>query len=190
MDGNETLTDTNRKRTKGVMVRLPRSTIERIDDYAGDTHSSRPDFITDAIRRYIGYILKESASVMMQIEGLEVSNEAKQIYFSQQMSERIYSEYESYRKSKESESRTKDVSVLISMPPGLQREIAGVVDSTGIFNGNQEFIKVAIYHLFSLLEEEGSNMEFIREFHAMPDRSRVLERELEQIRMELNENQS
>ena len=190
MDRNETLTDINRKRTKGVMVRLPRSTIERIDDYAGNTHSSRPDFITDAIRRFIGYILRESASVMMQIEGLEVSNEAKQIYSSQQIGERIYSEYESYRKTKESESRTKDVSVLISMPLGLQREIAGVVDFMEIFSGNQEFIKVAIYHLFSLLEEENSNLEFIKEFHAMPNRNRVLESELEKIRMELNENRS
>ena len=190
MDRNEKLTDVNGKRTKSVMVRLPITMVEHIDRFAGYTHSSRPDFITDAIRRYIGYILRESSSVTVQIKGLEVSDEAKRIYFSQQMSERINQEYELYKRSKKGRSGTKEISVLISMPLGLYGTITDTVEFTGIFNGNQEFIKVAIYHLFALLDKEASDMNAVSSFHTIIDRESVLKKELEQIRSEIDGKQS
>lgn len=185
-NGNEKLTDSESRKTKQVMVRLPRSTAERIDDFAGDTHSSRPDFITDSVRQFIDHVLKESASVIVQIEDLEVSKQAKEVYFMQQMGNRLYPEFDAYQKSKQGNQKGQDVSVLISMPTGLQRMITDVVESTGLFSGNQEFIKVSIYYLLSKLSEIGSMMEIVRDFQAMPDGSKALEEELEQIRKELD----
>ena len=168
------------------MVRLPETTVERIDRYTGDTYSSRPDFITDAVRRYVGYILRESSSVAVQIESLEVSDKAKRVYFLQQMNDRISHEYESYNRSREARIRAKEISILISMPLGLYRIIAEIVEFTGIFRGNQEFIKVAICRLFALLDGEASDMDAIERFHAVIDSNSVLEKELEQIRTEIN----
>ena len=168
------------------MVRLPRSTAERIDDFAGDTHSSRPDFITDAVRQYIVHVLKESADVVIQVEGLEVSKQAKEVYFLQEMGNRLYPEFESYRKSREGNQKAQDVSVLISMPLGLQREMTETVESTGLFSGNQELIKISIHYMFGKMSEVSDLMEIVKGFQALPDGSKALEEELDEIRRELN----
>ena len=189
-DENGKLTEFEGKRTKQVMVRLPRSTTERIDDFAGDTHSSRPDFITDAVRQYIVHVLKESADVIIRIEGLEVSKQAKEVYFLQEMGNRLYPEFESYRKSKDGNQKAQDVSVLISMPLGLQREITETVESTGLFSGTQEFIKVSIHYMFGRMSDVNDLKEVVKGFQALPDGSKALEEELDEIRRELNNRRS
>lgn len=172
------------------MVRIPRSTAERIDDFAGDTHSSRPDFITDSVRQYITHVMDEASSVVVSIEGLEVSKQAKEVYFAQQMGERLYHEFDSYRKSREGNQKIQDVSVLISMPIGLLRMVSEVVGYTGLFSNNQEFIKVSVHYMFRQMSETRDRMEIVESFQAMPDGSKALEEELEQIRMELSGNNS
>ncbi len=187
-DGNENLTKSEGKKTKQVMVRLPRCTVERIDDFAGYTHSSRPDFITDAVRQYIRHILEESSRITVRLEDLEVSKDAKDLYFTEQMGYVMYDEYESYRKSRENDSSTKDVSVLVSMPVGLDEKIRETMSATGLFSSNQEFIKVAVEYLFILMDEVKNNLETVKEFQALPEGSRALEEELEEIRKELSSN--
>lgn len=172
------------------MVRIPRSTAERIDDFAGDTHSSRPDFITDSVRQYITHVMDEASSVVVSIEGLEVSKQAKEVYFAQQMGERLYHEFDSYRRSREGNQKIQDVSVLISMPIGLLRMISEVVGCTGLFSNNQEFIKISVHYMFHLISETRGRMEVVEGFQAMPDGRKALEEELEQIRMELSGNGS
>lgn len=189
-NGNENITESGGKRTKQVMVRIPRSTAERIDDFAGDTHSSRPDFITDSVRQYITHVMDEASSVVVSIEGLEVSKQAKEVYFAQQMGERLYHEFDSYRKSREGNQKIQDVSVLISMPIGLLRMVSEVVGYTGLFSNNQEFIKVSVHYMFRQMSETRDRMEIVESFQAMPDGSKALEEELEQIRMELSGNNS
>ena len=159
-DENGKLTESEGKRTKQVMVRLPRSTAERIDDFAGDTHSSRPDFITDAVRQYIVHVLKESADVVIQVEGLEVSKQAKEVYFLQEMGNRLYPEFESYRKSREGNQKA--------------------------HSGNQELIKISIHYMFGKMSEVSDLMEIVKGFQALPDGSKALEEELDEIRRELN----
>lgn len=167
------------------MVRLPRCTVERIDDFAGYTHSSRPDFITDAVRQYIRHILEESSRIAVKLEGLDVSKDAKNVYFTQQMDQVMYDEYSSYKRSRETDASTKDVSVLVSMSVGLDEKIRETISATGLFSSNQEFIKIATEFLFILLDEMNRNMESVKEFQALPEGSRALEEELEDIRREL-----
>lgn len=190
MNGNESITEPGKKRTKQVMVRIPRSTVERIDDFAGNTHSSRPDFIIDSVRQYITHVMDEASFVVVSIEGLEVSKQAKEVYFAQQMGERLYHEFDSYRKSREGNQKIKDVSVLISMPIGLLRMISEVVGCTGLFSNNQEFIKVSVHYMFRQMSEIRDRMEIVESFQAMSDGRKALEEELEQIRMELSGNSS
>lgn len=185
MDGNGNLTESEGRKTKQVMVRIPRTTVDRIDDFAGDTHSSRPDFITDSVRQYITHVMNEASSVIVQIEGLDVSKQAKEVYFTQQMGERLFTEFEAYRKSRAGNQKTQDVSVLISMPSGLQRMISDVVKGTGLFSSNQNFIKVSVYYMFYQMFETRNRMEIVEGFQAMPDGKKALEEELEQIRKEL-----
>lgn len=45
-----------------AMVCFPLAVVDRIDDFAGHTHSSRPDFITDAVRQYTAHVLRGSIS--------------------------------------------------------------------------------------------------------------------------------
>lgn len=183
MDGNGKLTVSEGKRTKGVMVRLPKLTVERIDDFAGDTHSSRPDFIEDAVRQYIQHVISESSRVISSLEGLEVSKQAKEVYFIQEMGRVLYHEMDGYRNSKG--NRMQEISVLVSMPVGLQRMITDTVEFTGLFGGNQEFIKTAIHFMFDRMGSIKADLEAVAEFQSMPNGSRALEEELEQIRREL-----
>ena len=186
-DGNETITKSEGKRTKQVMVRLPRCTVERIDDFAGYTHSSRPDFITDAVRQYIRHILEESSKIAVKLKDLEVSKDAKDVDFTQEMNQVMYNEYSSYKRSRETEAPTKGASVLVSMPTGLDEKIRETISVTGLFSSNQEFIKIATEYLFILLDEMTRNMESVKEFQALPESSRSLEEELEKIRRELTD---
>ena len=185
MDENGNLTESGGKKNKQVMVRIPRTTMDRIDDFASDTHSSRPDLITDSVRQYITHVMNETSSVIVQIEDLDVSKQAKEVYFTQQMGERLFTEFEAYRKSKAGNQKTQDVSVLISMPLGLQKMISDVVKSTGLFSSNQEFIKVSVYYMFYQMSEIRNRMEIVERFQAMPDGKKALEEELEQIKKEL-----
>lgn len=170
---------------KKVMVRLSRSTVDRIDDYAGNTHSSRPDFITDAVRQYGIHVLRESVQVISRVDVLDVSKQAKEVYYTQQMSERLYREMDAYRKSREGTQRSQDVSILVTMPAGLHGMIADIVAVTGIFSGIQEFIKVSVHHMFWQMGEYTYLIEEIGAFQSNGD-GKALEDELEQIRRELN----
>lgn len=171
---------------KKVMVRLSKFTVDRIDDYAGHTHSSRPDFIIDAVRQYTIHVLRESVDVISHIDGMGVSKQAKDVYFAQQMSERLYPEMDSYRRSREGASRVQDISVLVTMPMGMHRTIIGIVGSTGLFTGMQEFIKVSVEFMFRQMDEMDALMEEVTGFQSSPEAGRSLEEELEQIRRELD----
>ena len=80
-DGKGTITKNEGKRTKQVMVRIPKSTAEQIDDFAGNTHSSRPDFIIDSIRQFTDFIVKETATIAVQTETTDYPGEVKEAYF-------------------------------------------------------------------------------------------------------------
>ena len=187
-EGKGKVTDSDGKRTKQVMVRFPKYTVERIDDYAGDTHSSRPDFVIDSVRQYIPHIVHEAALVITEIEGVDVSSQAKGMFFYERMSERIFQEIESYRKSKESSPKGQDVSVLISIPVGLNASIFRIVESTGFFSSNQELIKTAVHWMFTNLESVRDGMSLISGFNSSIDGKKSLEEELRKLRAEVGKN--
>ena len=173
-----------------VMVRLPPAVVDRIDDFAGHTHSSRPDFITDAVRQYVVHVLRESVHVITDIEGLEVSKQAKEMYFARRMMECLYEEMNGYRMSREGTQRVRDVSILISMPAGLVAMVTDTVEATGLFSGNQEFIKVSVWYMFRQMGECGYLLEEVAGFMSSPEGSTSLEEELERIRRELGGERS
>ena len=184
-EGKGKVTDSDGKRTKQVMVRFPRYTVERIDDYAGDTHSSRPDFVIDSVRQYIPHIVKEATTVITEIEGVDVSRQAKDMFFIERMGERMFSETESYRKSKESSPKGQDVSVLVSFPVGLNEMILRTIECTGLFSSNQELIKTAVHWLFIQMDNIEKTMETISDYQMSENVGRVLEEELEKLRREI-----
>lgn len=185
-EGKGKITDSESKKTKQVMIRFPKYTVECIDDFAGDTHSSRPDFVIDSIRQYVAHIVREAALVITEVDGVDVSNQAKEAFFYERMSERMFSETESYRKSKENSPKGQDVSVLISMPLGLNRMVLEIVDSTDLFSSNQEIIKTAVHWMITQMNEIKVGLEVVSEFRSAKDNGKSLEMELEQIRRELN----
>lgn len=186
-EGKGKVTDSDGKRTKQVMVRFPKYTVERIDDYAGDTHSSRPDFVIDSVRQYISHIVREAVTVITEIETVDVSRRAKDLFFFERMGERMFPETESYRKSKESSPKGQDVSVLVSFPTGLNDKILRTVESTSLFSSNQELIKTAVHWMLSHIDDVEKGLEVVSEFQSTKDNGKVLERELERIRKELSD---
>ncbi len=186
-EGKGKVTDSDGKRTKQVMVRFPKYTVERIDDYAGDTHSSRPDFVIDSVRQYIPHILREAATVITEIEGIDVSRQAKDMFFIERMGERMFSETESYRKSKESSPKGQDVSVLVSFPIGLNDKVRRTVEATGLFSSNQELIKIAVHWTLNHIGDVEKGLEVVLEFQSTRDNGKALEKELEIIRREIGD---
>lgn len=185
-EGKGKVTDSDGKKTKQVMVRFPKYTVERIDDYAGDTHSSRPDFVIDSVRQYIPHIVREAATVITEIEGVDVSRQAKNMFFIERMGERMFPETESYRKSKESSPKGQDVSVLVSFPVGLNEMILRTVEYTGLFSSNQEFIKTAVHWMFEQMSNIGSMADFLFDFQSSKVESQSLEEELKRLRKEVD----
>ena len=185
-EGKGKVTDSNGRRTKQIMVRFPKYTVERIDDYAGYTHSSRPDFVIDSVRQYIPHIIMESATVITEIEGVDVSRQAKDLFFIERMGERMFSETESYRKSKESSPKGQDVSVLVSFPTGLNDMILRTVSSMGLFSSNQELIKIAVHWMFGHMKDVQDCMGHVTGFCSV-DNKKMLEIELRKLRLELDE---
>ena len=186
VDGKERITDSEGKRTKQVMVRFPRYTIEMIDDYAGNTHSSRPDFVIDSVRQYIPHIIHEAAIIITEIETVDVSKQAKDLFFFERMGEKMFPETESYKKSKQSSPKGQDISVLVSFPAGLNEKIHSTVQSTNLFSSNQELIKIAVHWMLNHVEDVEKGLEVVSEFMSMNDSGKALEKELEQIRREMN----
>ena len=184
-DGKEIITKNEGKRTKQVMVRIPRSTAEQIDEFAGDTHSSRPDFIIDSIRQFTDYIVRETASIAVQTETTEYSREVKEAYFKEEALKRFFWEYDTYSTAKKNEPRSKEVSVLVSIPVGLLDIVNNVVEITDLFSGVQEYIKVAIYHMFRRSREFESSREALSEFRSVVEGTILLEDELQQLREEM-----
>ncbi len=185
-EGKGKVTDSDGKRTKQVMVRFPKYTVERIDDYAGDTHSSRPDFVIDSVRQYIPHIVREAATVITEIEGVDVSRQAKDMFFIERMGERMFPETESYRKSKESSPKGQDVSVLVSFPVGLNEMILRTVEYMGLFSSNQDLIKTAVHWLFVQMDIFEKTLETISDYHMSDNVGRALEEELEKLRREIS----
>ncbi|MDO5853816.1 MAG: hypothetical protein Q4Q62_07250 [Thermoplasmata archaeon] len=185
VDGQESITKTERKPSKQIMLRLPEVTVQHIDEYAGDTHSSRPDFITDAVRQYIRYILRESTDLVFRIDAMDVSQAAKAAFYGEYMGQRVFSEFEAYRSARRGKATTKDISVLISIPWGLDAKITETVSATGLFKNNQEFIKVAIEYMFRYMSDEAYRLEFVGSFQSKTDTRKALNEELKQIRKEL-----
>ena len=185
-EGKGKVTDSDGKRTKQVMVRFPKYTVERIDDYAGDTHSSRPDFVIDSVRQYIPHIVREAATVITEIEGVDVSRQAKDMFFIERMGERMFPETESYRKSKESSPKGQDVSVLVSFPVGLNDMILKTVESTRLFSSNQDFIKTAVHWMFGQMDDVQDHMGYVTGFCSV-DNKRLLELELRKLRSEMDD---
>lgn len=181
------ITNCEGKKTKQVMVRFPRFTVECIDDFTGDTHSSRPDFVIDAVRQYIPHVICDAATAITEMEGVNVSHQAKDVFFYERMSESMFPEAESYRKSKDSSPKGQDISVLVSMPVGLNQMIADVVESTGLFSSNQELIKTAVHWMINHMNDVKQGLELVSGFRFAKDNGRSLERELEQIRRELSD---
>ncbi|QHK17997.1 hypothetical protein JS82_07710 [Methanomassiliicoccaceae archaeon DOK] len=184
-EGKGKVTDSDGKRTKQVMVRFPKYTVERIDDYAGDTHSSRPDFVIDSVRQYIPHIVREAATVITEIEAVDVSRQAKDMFFIERMGERMFPETESYRKSKEGSPKGQDISVLVSFPTGLNDRILRTVESTNLFSSNQELIKTAVHWMLNHMGDVENGLEVVSEFQSTRDNGKALEKELERIRKEL-----
>lgn len=184
-DWNGCITETKKKKNKQVMVRIPRTTAERIDRYAGNTHSSRPDFIIDSIRQYIAHVADMASSVIVQMNNLDVSKQAKEVYFVQYMNEQLGTEFDSYRNARGLDQKTQEVSVLISVPVGLQNQITELVRSTGLFSGNQEFIKVSVHYMFRKMSETMDRMDIVDRFQTVQDDEKALEEELELIKKEL-----
>lgn len=185
-EGKERITDGGKK-TKQVMVRFPRHTVERIDDYAGYTHSSRPDFVIDSIREYIMHISGKAVSVITEIEGVDVSKQAKDVFFIERMAELMFTETESYRNAKEGSPRTQDISVLISIPMGLNDLIQKMVDYSGLFTSNQELIKTSVHWMFENMNDLNNKVDSLIEFGRSGDQNNSLENELERLRSELND---
>ena len=185
-EGKGKVTDSDGKRTKQVMVRFPKYTLERIDDYAGNTHSSRPDFVIDSVRQYIPHIVREAATVITEIEAVDVSRQAKELFFFERMGERMFPETESYRNSKESSPKGQDISVLVCFPTGLNDKILRTVEATSLFSSNQELIKIAVHWMLNHVDEVEKGLEVVFDFQSIRDNGKALKRELEQIRRELN----
>lgn len=185
-EGKGKVTDSDGKRTKQVMVRFSKYTVERIDDYAGNTHSSRPDFVIDSVRQYIPHIVREAATVITEIEAVDVSRQAKELFFFERMGERMFPETESYRNSKESSPKGQDISVLVCFPTGLNDKILRTVEATSLFSSNQELIKIAVHWMLNHVDEVEKGLEVVFDFQSIRDNGKALKRELEQIRRELN----
>ena len=98
---------------------------------------------------------------------------------------RFFWEYDAYLKAKKNEPRSRDVSVLVSMPVGLLDIVNEVVKATGLFSGMQEYMKVAIYHMFRRFSEFDRSRSALLEFRTVIEGSVVLEDELEQLREEM-----
>lgn len=182
---NENITDSGGKRTKAVMVRLPRYTAEAIDEFAGDTHSSRPDFIIDATRQYISHLLSEAFSVTIRIEPVDVSDQAKDAVFYEEMGRRMFPEVNAYKNAKEGSARGQDVSVLVSMPNGLRKSIAEIID-IGLFFSNQELIKTAVHWLLSRMDAMKEELETVSELCLKEEGNRTLDKEIKRLMLELN----
>ena len=187
VESKEKITGSEGKRTKQVMVRFPKFTVECIDDFAGDTHSSRPDFVIDAVRQYIPHLISDATTVITEIEGVDVSRQAKDVFFYERMSECMFTEAESYRKSKDSSPKGQDISVLVSIPVGLNGMIADMVEFTGLFSSNQELIKIAVHWMINHMNDVKQGLELVSGFQSTKDNGRALEKELEQIRRELSD---
>ena len=82
------------------------------------------------------------------------------------------------------------MSILISMPAGLVRMVTDTVEATGLFGGNQEFIKVSVWYMFRQMGECGYLLEEVAGFMSSPEGSTSLEEEIEQIRRELGGERS
>ena len=184
-DVQDSITTSDRKPSKQIMLRLPEVTVERIDEYAGRTHSSRPDFITDAVRQYIHHVLYESAEVVEKMDSTGHSQEAMAVFFGEYMGECVFREFEDYRNSRKNRVSTRDVSVLISIPWGLDDLIARTIAATGLFKNNQELIKVSIEYMLRFMEEDEERLDFLGNFHSESDTRRALDEELRQLRKEI-----
>ena len=184
-EGKGKITNPEGKRTKQVMVRFPKYTVELIDDYAGNTHSSRPDFVIDSVRQYISHIINEVTVAITEIETVDVSKQAKDLFFIERMGERMFLETESYRKSKKSSPKGQDVSVLISFPTGLNDMILNTVKFTNLFSSNQELIKIAVHWMLNHMKDVDNGLELVSEFLSKGDDGKALKRELDLIRKEL-----
>jgi hypothetical protein len=172
------------KRTRPVMIRIPVPVASMIDDFAGNTHTFRPDFIVDAIRQYYPYFLRLSAQLVQEMEPLQASDEAKRKYFGQRMAELISNEFTLYRKAMESTNRRDDVNVLVSMPVGLLEMLDPILE-LGVFRNNQEFYKVSLFYLMDVYREMEIQIDTISGFTGTPRVRSSLDEEVESIRREL-----
>ena len=125
-------------------------------------------------------------TVITEIEGVDVSRQAKDMFFIERMGERMFPETESYRKSKESSPKGQDVSVLVSFPVGLNDMILKTVESTRLFSSNQDFIKTAVHWMFGQMDDVQDHMGHVTGFCSV-DNKRLLELELRKLRSEMDD---
>ena len=146
------------------MVRFPEETVDGIDVFVGHTHTSRPDFVIDAVRQYLFHITGCESRIIENLRIAEEEDEdllqqVKETYYLRRMNVLTRDESNQYYAVKENSNSMRDVNVLLNMPQGLYDAIVEIVGRTMVFGNHQEFIKVAVYFLFSRMMELGSRTE-------------------------------
>jgi hypothetical protein len=173
------------KKTKGVMVRLPSNVTTVIDSFVGRSHSSRPDFIVDAIRQYLMYVSIFEAEAILKVQDKDVSYTAKKAFYIEFMELHLDRMKKMYHSLQE-QAKGRDVDVLLSMYPITIEMINGVVERTQFFKNHQEFIKLAIMNLIILMASYNTNELLISNFLQDPEDLKKLKKELDDLRAEAN----
>ena len=152
-----------------------------VDIYVGKTHTSRPDYIVDAIHQYMFHISGFETEAMLKVQYKDVSYGAKRTFYLEYMELQTKREREAFN-SAQKKSKGKDIDVLLSMPPGLVEEVMGIVNRTQVFKNHQEFIKFAIIYLMVVLATYNTNTLLTTNFLQDPEDLKKLKEELEKLR--------
>ena len=125
------------------MIRVPKTVGDAIDTCVGRTHLSRPDVILDACRQFRVALVSFEHSLIESIKDKDVSIEAKDRYYREEVW-KFTDPYREFYNKQVKDSKGEVLSILLTMPPGEQIQIEGVVSRDPDIRTHQDYYKLAL----------------------------------------------
>jgi len=179
------ITKDDGKNRVSLMVRMPHGMAEVIDMSVGILYTSRPDFVIEAIRRFIHYVCNEEAGIMLYLQDKKDADRDVRLEFYR---ESIREKTELFRNTAaEAAAKSKrDVDILLSLPKGLASEIDRTVERTGCFRNHHEFVKSATVYLMIEMAADNTNAMLTDNFLVSNQTTSELRAQIDRMKEEMS----
>lgn len=131
-----------------IMIRVPDNICKVVDTFAGHTHTSRPDVVIDACRKFYTTLCLKEMTIIQAVEERDVPKEVALAAYYEEMESFIGSLRNDYEAS--SKKGTEAISILVIFPYILFEEVNRIIGRTKQFRNHQDFIKIALMYFFSV----------------------------------------